>query len=237
MSDQSDRPTKQDRRTAAREHAARLREEQRRRARRNRLLVIAASAVGALVVIAVVVVLVVGLRSASSAAAAGTTLTGPAGPEGVVLEQGTPLAADTTRTSGATADGVQCVSTEQSGTHIHTHLTVYVNGALRPIPSQIGIVQAKQCLYWLHVHYTDGVIHIEAPANTSYTLGQFFAVWHQPLSRTSVAGATGKQTIVVNGKPYTGDPAAIPLKSREDIQISVGKAVPFHPVDWSASEL
>ena len=236
MPDVSTQPSKQDRRTAAREHAAQLRAEQARRARRNRLLVIAASVVGVLVVVAVVVVFVVGLRSTASTVA-GATLTGPAGPEGIVLEQGTALAKDTTAASGATADGVQCVATEQSGTHIHTHLTVYVNGALRPIPANIGIDQTKECLYWLHVHVQDGVIHIEAPANTSFTLGQFFAVWHQPLTRTDIAGSTGTQTVVVNGKPYTGDPADIPLRSREDIQISVGKAVPYHPVNWSGSQL
>ena len=43
--------------------------------------------------------------------------------------------------------------------------------------------------------------------------------------------------IYVDGKPYTGNPADIPLKSREAIQIDVGQDVPFQNVDWSKSQL
>ena len=87
------------------------------------------------------------------------------------------------------------------------------------------------------MHAQDGVIHVESPTTRTYTLGQFFAIWGQPLSKTQVGPATGTLTVFVNGKPYTGDPAAITLGSREDIQIDVGTPVPFKAVDWSKSQL
>jgi hypothetical protein len=168
----------------------------------------------------------------------------------MVLQQGTPLAPISTAAKGDTVQGIQCDASEQVVYHIHTHLAVYVNGALRPISPGIGIVEpeaqqtangafysASRCYYWLHVHAQDGVIHIESPTKSTYTLGQFFAIWGQPLTRTSVGPATGNLTVYVNGKRYTGDPTGIPLGSREDIQISVGTPVAPQPVDWSKSQL
>jgi hypothetical protein len=81
------------------------------------------------------------------------------------------------------------------------------------------------------------VIHVESPTKDTYTLGQFFAIWGQPLTKTRVGPATGKLTVFVDGKPLTGDPASIKLGSRSDIQIDVGTPVPFQPVDWSNSQL
>ena len=250
--DLSPRSTRE-RRQTAREHAAALRLAEQRRLRRRRAVLW--SSVGAAVVIAVVVVVVVASTllapGGSNAPAAAGTLTGAAGPEGIAIESGTPLAADTTDSAGATKDGIACNTGEGSVEHIHTHLTVYVDGRLRPIPVGVGVVapavqgagttgafaQATKCYYWLHVHAADGIIHVEAPTKDTYTLGQFFAVWGQPLTGSTVAGATGKQTIYVDGKVVTGDPSDIALGSREDIQIDVGTAVPFRKVDWSASQL
>ena len=42
------------------------------------------------------------------------------------------LASASTAADGQTVDGIECQSNEQVAYHIHTHLTVYVNGALRP---------------------------------------------------------------------------------------------------------
>ena len=63
---------------------------------------------------------------------------GPIGFEGIVLQQGTPLAPLTTAATGGTVGGVQCNSEEKTAYHIHTHLAVYVNGALRPITPGVG---------------------------------------------------------------------------------------------------
>jgi hypothetical protein len=230
-----------------RERAAALRATQKRTERRRRIMIWAAVLVVLLGAAGITTGIAVSSSGGKKQAAAQTAQLGP---EGIALEQGTPLAPNTTAAKGAAVQGVQCNTQEQVAYHIHTHLAVYVNGALRPISPGIGTVapapqqtangvfdEASSCYYWLHVHAQDGVIHVESPTNTKYTLGQFFAIWGQPLSKTQVGPATGKLTVYVNGKQYTGDPAAITLTSREDIQIDVGTPVPPKSVDWSQSQL
>jgi hypothetical protein len=176
-------------------------------------------------------------------------LTGPAGPEGIPMEIGAPLGS-TLGATGQAVDGIQCQPNEQVVYHIHAHLSMFVNGTMRPLPPGIGIVQpqpdtssslpffnATSCYYWMHVHAQDGVIHVESPTQTTYTLGQFFDLWQEQLSKTQLATAKGKLTVYVNGKRFTGDPRSIALKSREDIQIDVGKVVPPEKVNWSPSHL
>lgn len=182
---------------------------------------------------------------------AATVLSGPIGPEGIPLEQGPPLAGLDTAARGQPTAGIQCNPSEQVVYHIHAHLTIFVNGQARSLPAGVGIVepQAQQtssgpfygataCYYWLHVHAQDGVIHIESPSVATYTLGQFFALWGQPLDRGHVGPADGSVIAYVNGIRYNGDPAAITLTEHEDIQLEVGTpVVPPLRVDWSRSGL
>jgi hypothetical protein len=173
------------------------------------------------------------------------------GPEGIPLEAGQPLAPASSTTQGATVDGIKCAPVEQLAYHIHSHLQVYVDGAPRALPGAIGMVDpvaqqtaygpfygAQQCIYWLHTHTTDGVIHVESPTARIYTLGDFFDEWRQPLSRTQVAGDSGKVTAYVNGKPWTKDPRAIPLDPHAVIQLNVGSPpVKPQPVSWAGANL
>ena len=206
-------------------------------------------------VIALVVTLGGGKGSSSGATTihrdvAAQILSGPQGPEGIPLEQRTLLAPTPTGSTGDTIDGIGCDPSEQAVYHVHTHLAVYVDGVLRPIAPGIGIVQpeasqstagpfygASTCYYWLHVHAQDGVIHIESPTVQSYTLGQFFDLWDQPLAASRVGTAGGTVTVFVDGQLHRGDPRAIRLGSQEDIQIDVGTVVPPMRVDWSRSQL
>jgi hypothetical protein len=172
------------------------------------------------------------------------------GPEGIPLEAGVPLADLSKEATGQPVDGVECGSTEQLAYHIHSHLAVYVNGALRPIPLGIGIVglqiqqdqgfpfaAATTCYYWLHTHATDGVLHVESPTTKLYPLKDLFDIWGQPLTATQVGPATGKVIAYVNGKLFSGDPQTITLQPRETIQLDVGQDVAPVPVDWSKSQL
>lgn len=192
--------------------------------------------------------------TSSNAAAPSSTSTSSAtaqmGFEGVPIEQG-PLLASASTTQTGTVHEIECGASEQLAYHIHAHLAVYANGASRTLPGGIGIPGSQvvptaegpvaaggQCIYWLHTHAPDGVIHVESPTKRIYTLGDFFAEWHQPLSATRVADASGKVTAVVNGKPWTRSPAAIPLDPHAVIQLSVGSpTVPFKSIDWSQTQL
>ncbi len=216
-----------------------------RRARLRRQILIATAAM--VVVAGIVAGVVAGLSGGGSKAPAAAQRMGP---EGIPLEDGPALAPASTAATGQTVDGIQCDASEQVVYHIHAHLAVYVNGQPRKIPLGVGIVEpvvqqtsngpfasASRCYYWLHTHTTDGIIHIESPSQRTYTLGQFFDIWRQPLSPTQVGPATGRLTVFVDGRRYAGNPRSIPLRPHADIQIDVGKVVPPQPVNWSRSQL
>ncbi len=188
----------------------------------------------------------------SSTTAPATTVasTPQLGFEGVSIQQGSDLASPATTGTGK-VDGIPCGATEQLIYHIHAHLAVYVDGQLRALPGGIGIPGSQvlpsqrgpvasggECIYWLHTHAPDGIIHVESPLRRVYTLGNFFDIWRQPLSPVRVAGASGHVSAFVNGKPWTKDPAAIPLLPHAVIQLSVGEpVVPFHTMSWAGLQL
>jgi hypothetical protein len=129
--------------------------------------------------------------------------------------------------SGAKAvNRINCDSTEQIAVHYHAHLTLIREGTEISVPGNIGISTSPSCLYWMHTHSSDGIIHIEAPQaqqNRVFTLGDFFAVWGQPLSTTQVATlqVDGSHQLKIYGQPYTGDPAAIPLRTHTQVVIEI----------------
>ena len=140
--------------------------------------------------------------------------------------------------TGQPVHGITCDAGEGQRIHIHQHLVILDHGKPVPIPQYIGIPQATRCIYWLHTHTPDGIIHIEAPVDRSFTLGDFFAVWGKTLDRRDAAGAKVKKgeslRAWVNGKIFEGDPAKIPLASHTDIVLQVGppykKPKPF--TEW-----
>lgn len=73
--------------------------------------------------------------------------------------------------------GITCDQTEHLVYHNHTKLVInYQNNLSFTIPKGIGIVP-NECIFWLHTHDDSGIIHVESPYETSFTLGQFLQVW------------------------------------------------------------
>lgn len=130
--------------------------------------------------------------------------------------------------------GVACDVDEKTAYHVHAHLNIRFEGELQPIPADVGI--GAGCLFWLHTHAPHGVIHVEAPAESAFTLGQFFDVWGQPLSSTEVAGRqVGPGATLyafVDREPYDGDPRAIILGDLVAIELQVGPA-PLEPLPYT----
>jgi hypothetical protein len=130
---------------------------------------------------------------------------------------------------GSPIDGIKCEA-EMVQTHFHAHLALLQDGNQVPLPASIGISQEAQCLYWLHTHQIDGIIHAESPGQAKFTLGQFFDVWGQPLSLIQagpLTAPTGQRLhIFVDGNPFTDDPRSIELQPHQLLVIEVGREVP-----------
>src|SRR5215472_17779363 len=160
---------------------------------------------------------------------------GSTGPEQVPIPAAAPLTGTSTKATGQRVDGIGCDTSEQTLFHIHAHLTIFVNGSPRQVPAGIGIPGAKaqntpqgpfigsgNCFYWLHTHAADGIIHTESPIQRTYTLGNFFDEWGQPLGPGQVGPDKGHVTAIYNGHLYEGNPRDIPLTKHAQIQLEVG---------------
>jgi hypothetical protein len=251
-------------RNAAEKRAAEL------RAKRMRIGIRVGGAVAVIALVVVLVVVVTGGSSSTSptvtnphvalepipASMSSSWVQPPAGtpgPETVPIPDGPKLATLLNAATGQTMNGIECQTNEQLVLHVHTHLTIFVNGQARVIPYGIGIpgfqavdvkggpfVQTGTCFYWLHVHADDGVIHIESPNTAlSFTLGEFFDEWGIPLSKTQVGQAAGPVTVFFSSpgkKPqlYTGDPNKLPLGDHYQIQLDVGTPIvaPVQITNW-----
>jgi hypothetical protein len=143
--------------------------------------------------------------------------------------------------AGQPVDGIRCDKMEGAVLHIHQHLAILDHGRPVVVPDDIGRPFAAQCFYWLHTHTSDGIIHIESPNFNTFTLGNFFDVWGQPLTRAGAAGAKPRKgehvAIWVDGRPYTADPRKIELTQHLDVTIEVGppyrKPAAFN--DWNGN--
>jgi hypothetical protein len=138
----------------------------------------------------------------------------------------------------AVVDGVGCAKNENY--HIHALLSVYQDGVRLALPESIG--RGSGCSYEMHTHDGSGVLHIETDVSKVFTLGQFFALWGQPLGAAGVAGLPGKPTYYLVDKEkvvrYTADPSAITLDAHREIVIVTGTPPTQVPrYNWNTSGL
>jgi hypothetical protein len=176
---------------------------------------------------------------------------GALGPEGVPVPSAAPLAGTASSASGQAVDGISCNTSEQTLFHIHAHLTIFVNGVARQVPAAIGIpgavaqqtsagpfIGSGTCFYWLHTHAADGIVHIESPVQRTYTLGEFFDEWGQPLGPDQAGPAKGHVTVIYNGKVFEGNPRDVPLTAHAQIQIEVGTPlIAPESISWTGTGL
>jgi hypothetical protein len=132
-------------------------------------------------------------------------------------------------------------------------MVIFINGQPRPTPLGTGMVAPAQvqqtskgdfatgsptCLYWMHVHAQDGILHIESPTPKTYELQQFMDIWHVPFSANQIGPYKGKVTATVDGKQWTGDPGQIPLNEHGQVVINLGgPIVTPPPIDWGGTGL
>jgi hypothetical protein len=140
--------------------------------------------------------------------------------------------------------------------HVHSHLTVLVDGASVPVPAGIGIGEpvdfgggfvdsAVGVVSPLHTHTADGILHVEADIPPlTLTLGQFFDEWQVRLTNSCLGSycTGGGKTLraYVNGVQVS-DPRAIVLADHADIVLAYGlpgvpATLPVYTGPWPGPE-
>jgi hypothetical protein len=132
------------------------------------------------------------------------------------------------------ANAIPCDLLEHTQVHYHAELQILNAGAPVTIPTDVGRTDA--CYYWLHLHTGEpGIIHVEAPDDRTFTLGQFFQVWSlwsgqkelidsRHVSTISLSSSQRLAVYVDTGdgaQAYTGDPGDIVLKEHEVITLEI----------------
>lgn len=127
--------------------------------------------------------------------------------------------------TGKPVAGVNCLISAKW--HQHALISIYKNGKRLGFPDGIGRVHAG-CYhaYELHVHDVTGLVHMEADVAKSFKLGQWFALWQQPLSRDNAAGLPGpvRYYIIEAGRitRYDGNPYDIAMLPHREVLIVTG---------------
>jgi putative peptide zinc metalloprotease protein len=122
--------------------------------------------------------------------------------------------------------GFPVLSEEALTYHTHQHLDVFVRGSRVTVPPQIGIDAEQGFITVLHTHAADGVIHVEAPEERPFTLGQFFRVWGVRLSSKCLGSycreGDERVRVFVDGRIVRGNPDDIRLRDEQQIVVTFG---------------
>jgi hypothetical protein len=154
-------------------------------------------------------------------------------------------------------DGISCVYDPEKGHHEEVHLSLFVRGRQLAVPMGIGMINPHtepyrsgpgaggpfagddDCVYWMHTHDFSGVTHVEPQvANQTFTLGQFFDIWGQPLNWSRVASYTGTVRVfqwhIDDARPSVfeirGDPRTATVGRRAHDEITVQVGPPWAPL-------
>lgn len=133
-------------------------------------------------------------------------------------------------------DGIPCERSESVTFHTHSHLDVLIDGSPQPLPANVGVLVDK-CLYWLHVHSNDGIIHEEAPRNMVFTLGQLMDIWNQTKPDTMLSNSLSSKpvSVYVNGVKTDQAYKDIVLTSHEQIALIIGTQPASIPSTYPSS--
>jgi hypothetical protein len=198
--------------------------DEQRRAVRNKRILIASLVAAAIVLVAVVSFIIYNANAKNPAsqnqAASTEQVVNPAYPP---------------------VNGIYCDALEGTAYHIHAHLTIYINGKPVAVPQGIGIAPDQSCLYWLHTHTGDGVLHIEAPKKVSPTLGDFIDIWQQGFSQSGYQNqlaSTAGWTVYVDGKQVNSNFNQLVLQPHMVITIAYGSTniTPDSSFNWPQGE-
>ena len=167
-------------------------------------------------------VVIVGMLLAACATAASPP---PTNPPTLVPSSPAPSSPAPSSPAPSTGGGTEigCDSGGHDGAyHIHSLVVVRQNGQVLAPPANIGI--SSMCMYWVHTHTADGIVHVEAPATVHPTLGDFLTIWEAtyPDDQLLVAarGAVAAGEVTVDDQPYDGN--ALDLAFVDQMRIVLG---------------
>ena len=141
---------------------------------------------------------------------------------------------------------VPCDGLEHTQVHYHAALQLLDQGKPVPIPTTLG--RTATCYYWLHMHSGEaGIIHVEAPTDRQFTLGDFFKVWSAWSGQKEFLDSTHVSTFTLTGderleafvaadgaapRAFSGDPTSIVLKEREVVTLEISPPTISPPPDF-----
>jgi hypothetical protein len=139
-----------------------------------------------------------------------------------------PVPAVDDRPARAELAGLENVWGQDLAMHVHSHLTITVDGEAVTVPGDVGHDAATKFAAPIHTHDTSGIVHVESPRRESFVLGQLFTEWGVHLDQVGVGdlgGSDGRTlTVFVDGSRYGGDPAGIRLVDFEDVALVLAPA-------------
>jgi len=97
------------------------------------------------------------------------------------------------QTDGSPIGRFNCVFNPPQALAFRAHLSILVNNEPQKIPRYLGASRQPptHCFYAIHTHDASGRIHVTPAAPGTFTLGELFQIWGQPLTNTNVAGISG----------------------------------------------
>ncbi len=141
--------------------------------------------------------------------------------------------------SALMVDGIPCDSLEHTDYHVHSHLDIFINGQAQQLPGYIGIEGQSNCLFWLHTHSSDGIIHIESPHNTIISLGQLFDIWQKTATDVTqfpkpISSDNGQPLVYINGqKVATSDYRNVTIYPNTEIALVYGQPPSTIPASFA----
>ena len=100
-----------------------------------------------------------------------------------------------------------CLADHGGGiSHIHSSLSIIIDGNEIAIPGDIGI-QDSDCpdgMRGVHTHHADGTLHIESPGAMDAPVGAFFEIWGENFDETHILNKESNEenevVMFVNGQ-------------------------------------
>ena len=137
--------------------------------------------------------------------------------------------------AGAGLGGLRC--SRRPAKRVGVHLELFAKGYVVVVPAGIGLggrtrrdgayVRGGRCSYPIRTHEPTGLLEVESAGRLR--LGDLAAIWRQPISRRALAGFRGRVRAWIDGTPWRGDPADVPLRRHANIVVVLGRPVTVHP--------